>query len=126
MGYGLWSRCRAEQRPAHRAVWELFNGPVPEGLIVRHKCDNPRCCNPDHLELGTQKDNVQDCRDRGRMTVGEKHPGSVLTEEQVRELKRRLQDGQTKLSLSKEFGVSRAHILNIARGRKWRHLSAAQ
>ena len=64
-GYG---RVKFEQRslPAHRAAWELANGPIPGELVVRHKCDNPPCVKLDHLELGTQQDNVNDMIARGR------------------------------------------------------------
>lgn len=66
--YGAWrGYC------SHRAVWLLFVGPIPEGLHVRHKCDNPPCCNPNHLELGTHQQNMQDRADRGT------HPFSKAT-----------------------------------------------
>lgn len=51
----------------HRVMWELVNGPIPTGLFVCHHCDNPPCCNPDHLFVGTAKDNVQDAISKGRM-----------------------------------------------------------
>lgn len=52
---------------AHRIAWELTNGPIPDGLIVCHHCDNPRCCRPDHMFLGTDKDNAMDAARKGRM-----------------------------------------------------------
>lgn len=52
---------------AHRVAFEMFNGPIPDGKIIRHKCDNPNCVNPEHLEAGTQKQNMQDASRRGRL-----------------------------------------------------------
>lgn len=63
--YGYF-RVGDKNRRAHRVAYEFANGQIPKGLVVRHKCDNTRCCNPDHLEIGTQKDNVRDTRERGR------------------------------------------------------------
>jgi hypothetical protein len=51
---------------AHRWAWEIVNGPIPDGLLVCHKCDVTSCVNPDHLFIGTQKENLKDCRDKGR------------------------------------------------------------
>jgi len=65
---------------AHRFSYEMHFGAIEEGLIVRHKCDNPRCVNPDHLELGTQRDNVDDMMGRGRNNPrrGKNHPKGAL------------------------------------------------
>jgi len=69
-GYGQMTLGKKYSFQAHRVAFELANGPIPDGLIVRHKCDNPPCCNPAHLELGTHYDNAQDKVSRGRWRGG--------------------------------------------------------
>lgn len=69
-GYGIVSnRQSSKQSPekAYRVSYEMTYGVIPIGKVVRHKCDNPECTNPNHLELGTQKENMQDCSRRGRL-----------------------------------------------------------
>lgn len=66
-GYGLLNRGDGVPAKAHRVSWEIHFGPIPEGLGVLHKCDNPECSNPKHLFLGTQKDNARDMSNKGRM-----------------------------------------------------------
>lgn len=67
-GYGLLARgWKKSPYKAHRLAYELLIGEVPLGAVVRHKCDNPRCVNPEHLELGTQRDNLRDAAARGRL-----------------------------------------------------------
>jgi hypothetical protein len=70
-GYGMVGHRRRANpgtrvKQVHRAAWELTYGPIPEGMFVLHRCDNPPCCKPEHLFLGTQKDNMQDCKLKGR------------------------------------------------------------
>lgn len=66
-GYG---RFQAEgHKRAHRAAWALFRGPIPAGLLVCHHCDNPPCCNPDHLFVGTMSDNIRDGYVKGRIPI---------------------------------------------------------
>ena len=76
-GYGqtrIGSRIDGTRRSVkvHRLVWEEHHGPIPEGLVVRHKCDNPPCCNIEHLEIGTQQDNIRDKVERGRSRWSER------------------------------------------------------
>ncbi len=76
IGYGMFRWKTGKMRTAHRASYELHKGPIPAGLSVCHKCDNPKCVNPDHLWVGTLKDNAQDMVAKGRNArpmLGKKH-----------------------------------------------------
>lgn len=108
---------------AHRVAWELRHGPVPAGIIVRHKCDNPPCCNPDHLELGTLADNNADRvkRGRSRPSRGESTHNAKLTEDAVRHI-RRNPLGRSNAELAMELGVSMATVSTAATGATWGHV----
>lgn len=96
-----------------------------EGMVVRHKCDNPRCVNPDHLELGTNKDNVDDRVSRGRShkPIGVMHPGCKLTEEQVLAIREEYNIPGTRYKhLAEKYGVSEKQIGNIINRKLWGHL----
>ena len=82
-GYGRIMVARVKYR-AHRLSYSLKNGPIPDGYVVRHKCDNPSCINPEHLEVGTQADNIADKVSRGRQARGSGVGRAILTEESVR------------------------------------------
>ncbi|QDH46778.1 putative HNH endonuclease [Aeromonas phage LAh_8] len=105
----------------HRVAYMVYKGEIPEGLLVRHTCDNRLCCNPNHLELGTIQDNMKDKVIRKRQSFGEAHPPSFLTEDQVLEI---LKMEGTHQYIANKFGVSRAHVSNIKSGRYWKHLSS--
>ncbi|UNA05395.1 HNH endonuclease motif protein [Pantoea phage vB_PdeP_F5M1C] len=107
-GYGLISIGRQRQAYAHRVSYFVFNGPISEGLVVRHKCDNPCCVNPEHLEVGTQEDNMQDCKKRGRISAppvarGVHNHKTKLTDEQVAYI---VNSKKSSRELANEFGVS--------------------
>ncbi len=106
----------------HRVMYELINGPVPEGKCVCHTCDNPSCINPKHLFLGTQSDNMKDCVKKGRCynPKGEEHVSAKLTEEQARKIK---SSPLLTSILAKDYGVSVGTIRSIKRGTTWKHLS---
>ena len=74
-GYGAFSYKGKTER-AHRISWMLYNGDIPEGLLICHKCDNPKCVNPNHLLVGTQSENIIDMnnKNRGNQLMGENHP----------------------------------------------------
>jgi len=112
---------------AHRAAWEIAQGPIPAGLHVLHHCDNPPCVKPAHLWLGTDADNVHDMDAKGRRVVkttrGEQHPAALLTEAAVRVIRDRLREGRSHVSLGVEYGVDRSTITRLARGQTWTHVA---
>jgi hypothetical protein len=93
-------------------------------MLVRHTCDVPACCNPDHLLLGTTADNVADKVARGRAQHGEACYNARLTEQAVRDIRRRYVPKQVTLSmLAREYGVSLSLIQGVIAGRSWKHVA---
>lgn len=118
MGYGaFWSDGRHVQA-THMAVI-LSGGSVPNGLMVLHKCDNPACCNPRHLRVGTHAENMNDKVERGRQAKGERSPKAKLTEEQVAFIRSHKESGVKRLQvgvaaqLAERFGVSKRYISEL-------------
>lgn len=115
---------------AHRFSWELQVGSIPNGLLVLHKCDNPACVRPDHLFLGTHKDNVHDMLNKGRGNplVGSKHQNSKLTERAVIFMRKNYITGKDRSftgnlrELAGKFNVSKMTALNAIRGKTWTHV----
>jgi hypothetical protein len=103
----------------HRWAYEFFNGEIPKDMIVLHNCDNTRCINPEHLILGTRKENSEDMVSKGRQAKGERHGQARLTEKQVKEIRI---DKRTAMTIAKENGVSKATIDKIRRGLIWKSL----
>lgn len=128
-GYGRM-RIAGKNEPAHRLSWELFRGPIPEGLCVCHKCDVRSCVNPDHLFLGTKADNHQDMVSKGRhrfpkpafVPKGEQSGSAKLTERQVLEMRRLGHSGRRYKDLAEKFGVSAGLVSMICNGLRWKHL----
>jgi hypothetical protein len=121
-GYGSIKVNRKELY-AHRHSWEIHNGAIPPGLSVLHKCDNPLCVRPDHLFIGTQKDNMSDCSNKGRSgrTLGEQNVFAVLKENEVLEI-RKLAGVIPQCEIAKRFNVKDAAVSKIILRRTWRHL----
>lgn len=118
-GYGEIT-CGGRKWRAHCLAYALVKGAIPDGQLVRHECDNRRCCNPGHLLTGTLADNMRDMVERGRSARGERNGQSRFTDAQRREICRRARAGETQAQLAREFHVSRASICRIVNGRTFR------
>lgn len=120
-GYG-WFYMPApyrRQMNAHRAAWLLLRGDIQDGLVVCHKCDNPPCVNPDHLFLGTQRDNITDMRRKGRQSDPphprhERHPNGKLSLADKQEIVAARARGIPGKELAARYGVTQYHIYQIA------------
>ncbi len=122
-GYGR-IRVQNKRYQAHRYSWLTHRGPIPRGLNVLHKCDNPACVNPDHLFIGTHMDNMADKYMKGRenYALGIFHSQAKLTEEAVRSI--RAEAGITsQRKLAKRFGVSQSVISNITTHKTWKEVT---
>jgi DNA-binding MarR family transcriptional regulator len=151
MGYGQFRPGGlAPKRTAHRLAWEDANGrPIPLGMCILHRCDNPGCVNPEHLFLGSYKDNAADMSAKGRRIVVTKRgreiwvPGrtqqrrlrrydrplrgteigtSKLTAVAVRDLYQRYLRGEAIRALARRLGLDHSTVQDIVRGRRWSHL----
>jgi hypothetical protein len=115
-GYGQTGRGRA-----HRLSYELHHGPIPQGMCVLHRCDNPPCINPTHLFLGTMSDNMRDMHAKGRhVRNGERVNTAKLTAEQVLEIRSRLD--VTCAAFAVRLGVNPSAVERARNRRTWRHL----
>ena len=148
-GCWLWTASKDEKRyghfgigqrvcKAHRVAYELWNGPIPAGVLVRHKCDEPSCVNPEHLELGTNQDNVDDrqTRGRGRWATGKQHGTythphivqgqnngrSKLTDDDVREIRILRGFGFIYKELGKMYNIHPEVSARICRRDVWKHI----
>ncbi|WP_414631616.1 HNH endonuclease signature motif containing protein [Brevundimonas naejangsanensis] len=128
-GYGSvswFANGRWQRRKAHRLAYELYRGDVPDragtGLVVRHLCNTPACCNPDHLGLGTQADNAADAKAAGTQVVGEHHVLAKLTDERVRMARRAAARGESITALAQVMNVSPSTLHKAVRRQTWKHV----
>lgn len=120
-GYG----CVGDFGASHRLSYLIHKGPIPEGLHVCHHCDNPPCCNPYHLFAGTAKENVQDCKRKGRLNraKGEKVANAKVTAETVRALRSEYAAGTTtQIELARKYGLVQPQVSAIIRRQSWKHV----
>lgn len=115
-GYGL-KRVGSKVWRIHRLAYTLEHGEIPKRLVVRHKCDNPKCYNVEHLELGTRGDNDKDRDTRGRTARGSQASSAKLTPEQVKEI--RSITGKTQREIGAMFGLDHTSIGKILRGKTY-------
>ncbi len=104
-----------------RYIYTTQHGEIPEGLQIRHTCDNRLCINPMHLLIGTNQDNMDDKVSRNRQARGETHGKSKLTEQEVLEI-RKIGYSKSKKELGRMYGVSYSVIHNIRRNKTWKHI----
>lgn len=130
-GYGSIS-INSVDTPTHRAMYEALNGKIPSGMFVCHTCDNPPCINPEHLFLGTAKDNMQDSIVKGRfkfnfkkgnkITLGRAPENRALTEQDVKEVRKKLSSGERVCDIAKLYGVTRYVIGDINRRKTYQNV----
>lgn len=117
-GYGF-IKIKGQNCLTHRVSWEINNGPIPEGLCVLHKCDNPPCINPEHLFLGTKQDNMNDCIRKGRAkkSFGDKHPNVKVKDSVLPEIIKERGSGVRVVDLVRKYGLKKSQIYNILNGK---------
>lgn len=117
-GYGSITK-DGRQKSTHRASYEFYKGPIPSGLHILHSCDVRACVNPNHLRAGTQSENIMEAYDRNRIPPNHLR---VLTEDQVREIKKLLPTSSVR-SIASKYKVAMTTIANIKVGRTWRRIN---
>lgn len=118
--YGRYT-AHSKTESTHRLAYEFTFGPIPTGKFIRHRCDNPPCCNPNHLLIGTHADNMADKARRGRLVIyhGANHVNAKLTEDEVRQIRQEVALGINRKSLAKKYKVSLQTIYNTSRGKTY-------
>jgi hypothetical protein len=124
-GSGQWAYGRLTIT-AHRLSFEIAYGAAPDGKFILHRCDTPACLRPEHLRLGTPKENTQDMHEKGRAALagpkGEDNSHAKLTAEEVGAIRQRFTRGELIRRLAVEYGVTVSTISNIVNGRSWTHV----
>lgn len=147
-GYGRMSMGR-KKTGAHRLAWAIANGPIPDGLVICHTCDNPPCCNPAHLWAGTNQDNTADRVAKGRSAHGEKawaknpvrgddhwtrreperacrgalNGKALITEDDVRAIRARHAAGERLQAIADDYRLTKQAIWLIVKRKNWAHVS---
>lgn len=125
-GYGVverGSKRRGDRMRAraHRVAWHLTNGPIPDELDVLHRCDNPPCCNPAHLFIGTDADNSADMVEKGRQLAGARNPRAKITPVEVAAIR---SSPLSQTALAHLYGLGQSQVGRIRRGERWSEAGA--
>ena len=120
-GYGTIFH-EGKTQKAHRMLYEAHKGAIPKGMLVCHKCDEPSCVNPDHLFIGSQKENMEDCVAKGRIAKGSRQGNAKLTEDQVIEIRRMFAEGAKLREVAKLYNMSTQNASDIKTRNSWRWL----
>lgn len=111
---------------AHRVSYRLFNGEIPEGLVIKHLCNRPICVNPAHLEADTTGNNTRDAHRDGIVKYhrGEARPNHKLTDEDIPVILARIKQGDESLrAIARSYGVRHGTISQVLTGKAWSHVS---
>lgn len=136
-GYGVfWYSPTKRQERAHRLAYEDAEGPIPAGMSLLHRCDNPPCVRPAHLFVGTQADNMADMTEKGRRSTGPRHAQreqsgeanhmARLTAERVADIRAMGLAGYYELDIAERFGVTKSNVGLILRGETWRGIAPSE
>lgn len=122
-GYGLAYSSALGYMSAHRLSYIVNHGPIPDGLMVRHTCDNPPCIRAEHLMLGDNWENMRDMVERGRSLKGEANPQVRIAESSVPLIRQARASGETLRSVASRFGISPSQVARIANRTSWWHIA---
>ena len=133
-GYGVYRISGGPTYQVHRIAYALVHGTIPPGMCVLHNCDNPPCCNPSHLRLGTVAENNTERASKGRngdysktgfstgAAQGERNRHAKLTEQDVRDIRHAVKNGAVQRQLAKQYGLAAQNLWNLVHRRTWKHV----